>query len=99
MDPIVHQIAERGIDRALALDAGHAGEGCAFDDQREMALAAVVMASMADVMIALVFEIEPGGRDARDEPVPDFGGDGGGARFGAKFGGGGDAVHHFYIER
>ena len=95
MDPIVHQVAQCGIDRALALDAGHAGEGCAFDDQREMALAAVVMAGMADVMITLVFEIEPGGREARDEPVPDFSGDRGVARFG----GGGDAVHHFYIER
>ena len=95
MDPIVHQIAERGIDCALALDAVHTGEGCAFDDQREMTFAAVVMAGMADVMVALVFEIEPGGREARDEPVPDFGGDRGAARFG----GGGDAVHHFYIER
>ena len=29
MDALAHQVAERGVDRALALEAAHAGEGSA----------------------------------------------------------------------
>ena len=81
----LHQVAERGIDGALAGDAAQAGEGGAFDGQREMAFAAAVVAGVADVLVALVFEIEPGRGEARRSRRCDhFGGDGAG--------GGGDAV-------
>ena len=95
MDPGLHQVAERGVDGALALDAIEANEGRAFDGQREMAFAMAVMTGVADVMVALVVELEPGRGEGGDEAVPDLGGDGGVARFGR----GGDAVHLFYIGR
>ena len=41
-----------------------AGEGGAFDHQREVAFAAPVMAGVADVLRALVLEVEPGGAKA-----------------------------------
>ena len=59
MHPLAHQIAQRGIDGALALHAVEAGEGGALDDQREMAFAAAVVAGVTDVAVALVVELEP----------------------------------------
>src|SRR5687767_12478456 len=60
MDPLAHQLAERGIDFALPLDPVQAGECGTFDGQREMAFAARVVAGVADMLLALVLEIEPG---------------------------------------
>ncbi len=39
MDSVAEQVAERAIDRALALDAAHPDEGRRFDVHGEMALA------------------------------------------------------------
>ena len=60
MDSIAHQVAERAIDFALTLDTVEPGEGGTFDGQREMAFAAWVMAGVADMMVALVLEVEAG---------------------------------------
>ena len=91
MDAFLHQVAERGIDGALAGDAGQAGEGGAFDHQSEMAFAAAVMAGVANMAVALVVEFEPGRGQGCDETLLDLGGD--------RAAGGGDAVHLFYIRR
>ena len=44
------QVAERGIDHPLPLDARLAGEGGAFDHQREMAFAGRIVAAVAAVL-------------------------------------------------
>ena len=90
MHPLAHQIAQRGIDGALALHAVEAGEGGALDDQREMAFAAAVVAGVADVRSALVDQFKPGRGERREETLLDIGGD--------RAGDGGDTVHLFYIE-
>ncbi len=89
MDAVVEEVAERGVDEALAGDPRLARERRAFDGQREMAFAAAVVAGVADVAVALIVELEPGRGKRGEEPLPDLGGDRGG----------GDAVHLFYIER
>ena len=61
MDAVVEEVGEGGVDEALAGDAGLAGEGGAFDGQREMAFASRIMAGVADVLGALILELEPGG--------------------------------------
>ena len=91
MDSFVHQLAERGIDCALAGDAVEAGEGGRFDDQRKMAFAAPVVAGVADVAVALVFEVEASRSKARDEALLHRDGD--------RAGSSGGRVHLFYIER
>ena len=89
MNAIVHEVAERGKNGALALDAVEAGERGAFDDQGEMAFAAAVVAGVADVVVALVVELEPGRSKRGDETLFYLGRD--------WAGGGGGGVHHFYI--
>ena len=69
MDSLAHQVAERGIDFALALDAVEPGECGAFDRQREVAFATRIMAGVADVMIALVLKIEAGRRQGRSQSL------------------------------
>lgn len=69
MDSLAHQVAERGVDLALALDAVEPGECGAFDRQREVAFAARVVAGVADMMIALVFKLEAGRRQGRSQPL------------------------------
>lgn len=88
MDAVTHQLSKRGMDFALPFDPAEAGESGAFDGEREMALAARVMAGMADVLLALVLKFEPGGRERGGQPLDHFPGDrsGGGIR------------HHSYIE-
>ena len=89
VDPVAHQVAQGGIDGALAGYAVLAGEGRAFDGQGEMAFAAAVVAGVADVMVALVFESETGRGKGRFEAADHLGGDGAV----------GGAVHLFYIKR
>src|SRR5436190_7914900 len=79
MDAFAHQVAERGIDEPLAVDAGLAGEGRAFDQQREMAFAGRVVAAVAAVLLALVDKLDPGRAKRRIEPRKHFGCDGAGA--------------------
>src|SRR5688572_6335205 len=88
VDPFLHQLAERGIDFSLPLDPVEAGECGAFDGQREMALAARVMAGMADMLVALVFQLEAGGREGGGQPLDHFAGNGSG----------GGVRHRHYIE-
>ena len=85
----MHQVAERGINPPLPLDPVLAGERGAFDDEREMTLAARVVAGVPDVLLALVFKLQPGGRQSGGQPLDHLGCDrsGGGVR------------HHSYIER
>ena len=89
MDPIVHQLAERGIDGALAGDAAHADEGRTFDEQRKMTFPATVVSGVADVAVALVVELEAGRGKRCDEPLPNLDGNWTGCV--------GDALHPFYI--
>ena len=63
VDPLVHQIAQRGIDRALPLDAAHSGEGGAFDGQAEMAFAGRIVAAVAAMLFAVVDQRQTGRRE------------------------------------
>ncbi len=91
MDTPLQQVAERGVDRTLACHAGEASEGGAFDHQGKMAFAAAVVAGVAEVLVALVIELEPGWSQGRDEALLDLGGD--------RAGGGGSLGHGGYIEK
>ena len=75
MDPLAHQFAERGIDFALPLDPVQAGEGGTFDGQREVAFAARIVPGMADMLVALVLQIEPCRRERRGQSIDHFAGD------------------------
>ncbi len=90
MNAFPHQVAERGIDRTLALDAASARERGAFDREREMTFAAGVVASVANVVSALVLQIEARRRQGLCEPLDHLTGDGSG--------GGGGIRHRHYIE-
>ena len=82
MNPLAHQVAQRGIDPALAFDATETCERGAFDGQREMALAARVVAGVPNMLVTLVFQVEPAGVQRGGEPLDHFAGDrscGGGA--------------------
>ena len=61
MNPLAQQFAERGVDFALPLDSVQPGESGAFDDQREMAFAARIVAGVTDMLVALVLELQTGG--------------------------------------
>ena len=87
VDAVVHEVAERGVNEALAGDARVACEGGAFDRQREVAFAARVMTGVANVVRALVLELKARGAKRLGEEARDFGGDGGG----------GSWVHAAYI--
>ena len=94
MDALVHEFAERGVDSALAGDARLAGEAVTFDDQREVAFAALVMAGVAAVVIAFVDEVEAGWGERGGEATVHLGRDGASVR-----GGGGRIGHGDYIGR
>ena len=64
MDPLVHQVAERRIDHPLPLDARLAGEGGAFDRQREMAFAGWIVAAVAAMLLAVVDKARRGSAKA-----------------------------------
>ena len=84
----MHQVAKRRIDFALPGDAVQAGEGGALDDQGEMAFAARIVAGMPDMLVALVFQVQPSGRQGGGQPVDHLACNGSGGSFG----------HHSYIE-
>lgn len=75
MNALPHQIAERGVDRALALEAGHAGEGVRFDLHREMAFAAAVVAGVAVMLRAVIDHREMRGSEGGAQAFLDFPGD------------------------
>ena len=64
MDALDQQIGKCAIDRALAGDAGLAGEGRAFDLDGEVGFAARVMAGMAAMLFAVIDDGEAGGANA-----------------------------------
>lgn len=92
MHPLAHQFAKRGVDGALALDPILASEGLSLDHQREMAFAAAVVAGVAAVPVALVFQLEPDGMKRLRQAADDLGGDGAGGL------GSGSIGHDDYIE-
>lgn len=58
MDALVHQLAKRGVDFPLPFNPVQAGECVTFDQKGEMALPARIVTSMADMLVALVFQME-----------------------------------------
>lgn len=76
MNPLLQQIGERGIDRALTLDAAHAREAGGDDLDREVAFAARIVARMAAVQLAVVANDEMRWSERFDEAPGDFFGHG-----------------------
>ena len=91
MNPIVHQFSKCGVDCALARNPVQASEDLGLNGECEVAFAAAVMAGVADMMIALVFENEVRRSKRGDEALFYLGGD--------RAVGGGDGIHLFYIGR
>ena len=89
MHAIAHQVAEGGVDGALALQAVHAGEGSRLYLDREMRFAAAIVAGVAAVPGAVVDDFEARRTESLGQPFRDFGGDGAGECIG----------HCDYIER
>ena len=58
MDPLAHQVAERGIDHPLAFDTVLAGKGRTFDRQGEVAFAGRIVAAVAAVLLAVVDQLD-----------------------------------------
>lgn len=75
MNPVAHQLAQRGIDLALAFNAVETGKGRTLDTQREMAFAARIMAGMPDVLMALILQMKAGGGQRGGQPLDHFAGD------------------------
>jgi hypothetical protein len=88
MDALVHQLAERGIDGALALDPGEAGEGGAFDGKGKMAFTRGIVAAVTAMLFAVIGEFEVGRVQRCRQAAGHFGGD--------RAGGG--RAHCVYIE-
>ncbi len=59
------QVAERGVDRALAVDPRLAGEGGGLDPDGEVALARARMAGVPEVGVAVVDHLERRRRQRR----------------------------------
>src|SRR5690606_15544266 len=78
VDAVPQQLAERGVDGALAVEPGLARKGGGFDDDGEVAFAAAVVASMAAMLFAVVDHLEPRRGERGVETGRDFGGDGAG---------------------
>ena len=72
VDPLVHQLAQGGIDHALALDPRLAGEGGAFDAQAEMALAGGIIAAVPAVLLAVVVQLQYLGRERVGQAAGDL---------------------------
>src|SRR5258706_2724679 len=81
MDPLAGNVTQRGIDQALALEAGDPGEGLALDFDSEVRFAAAVVAGMAVVAGAVVDHVEPGGGESCGQQPGDFLGEGSGHGF------------------
>lgn len=61
MDSFSHQVAERTVNHPLPLDAVLASKRCAFDSQREVALASGIIAAVAAVLLAIVDQFDARG--------------------------------------
>lgn len=69
-------LGQRGVDPAVALDAGQAGEDGRYDFDPEMTLPALSGAGMAGVKMGLVDDEEPLGSEGALELGADSGSDG-----------------------
>lgn len=87
MHPLVHKIAERGVDLALPVDPIETLKGGAFDRQCEMALAARIVAGVPDMLVTLVLQLQSRGRQRGGQPLDHL----------ACNGSGGGGGHHSYI--
>lgn len=67
MNALAGQVTQRAIDHALPIQPRDAGERCAFDLHREMALAGAVIAHMAAMLGAVVADNQAGRRECRAE--------------------------------
>jgi hypothetical protein len=75
MHALGEEIGKRRVDRALALHPVHAGKGGGDDLDREMALAARIVAGMAAMLLAIVADEQMGRGERLGEPAGDFGPD------------------------
>ena len=82
VDTFAHQVAEGGVDLALALDAVEAREGGTFYCQRKMTFASGIVAGVADMLVALIFELEMRGAQRDVQSFDHFPGDGAGGSIG-----------------
>lgn len=62
VDPLAGNIAQGGVHQALALQAGNADKGLAFDLDGKVRLAAAVVAGMSVMVGAIVDDSKVGGR-------------------------------------
>jgi len=72
VDGVVHQVAERLVDHAVARDRRLAGEARRDDRHAPVRCAALAIAGVAAVLLALVVELELERLEAR-EPAADVG--------------------------
>jgi hypothetical protein len=82
MDSIPQKIGERGVDRPLPFHPAHPFESLRLDLDREMALAAAVVAGMAAVAGAVVGHGEPCRSEGGAQALFDLPSDGTGERLG-----------------
>lgn len=75
MDPVLHEVAECRVDRALPLKPVHCREGGGFDLHGEVAFATAVMTGMAAMPVAVVDHLKPGRSERFAQAFLDFGGD------------------------
>jgi hypothetical protein len=81
MNPVAQQVAEGGVDGALARHPILPGEGRAFDLDGEMAFARAVMSGMTAMALAIVDHGESGRGKGLGEAAADLGGDGACGKF------------------
>ena len=72
MDPLPHEVAKRGINHALPLDAILAPKRRAFNAQGEVTLAGEIVAAMASVLLAVVDQLDADWTERRVEPAKHF---------------------------
>lgn len=72
MNPIAGNVAQRGIDHALALEAGEPGELRALDHDREVRFATAVIPRMAAMGGGIVDDFEAGRLEGGCKELPHF---------------------------
>ena len=90
----MEQVGERRVNQSLPGDPRLAFERLTFNHQREMTFAAGIVTGMANVLCALVGELEPRRLERCSQATAHFGGDGTCRRCG-----GGSLNHLSYIVR
>ena len=75
---MLHELTQRGVDHALALDAALACKGGTFDAQREVAFARGIVSAVAAMSLAVVDEFDARWRKRLIEPPEHLSCDGAG---------------------